>query len=146
MKVVFLDVDGVLATWDTIRRDRKKPGPYGFDRGCVERLNEILHRSGAQLVLSSTWRIIHSLDEFNAHARSQGVTASVISATPSLGTVRGKEIKAWLLEHPEVDKYAIIDDDSDMDDIKSHLIHVKNGMEKGLQDKHVAEALSLLAD
>lgn len=31
----------------------------------------------------------------------------------SLG-VRGHEIQAWLDKHPEVEKYAILDDDSDM--------------------------------
>jgi hypothetical protein len=38
----------------------------------------------------------------------------LLDKTPWLRGCRGDEIKAWLSEHPEVDKYAILDDDSDM--------------------------------
>jgi Swiss Army Knife RNA repair-like protein len=31
-----------------------------------------------------------------------------------LGLSRGHEIQAWLNEHPEVERYAILDDDNDM--------------------------------
>jgi HAD domain in Swiss Army Knife RNA repair proteins len=49
-RVIFLDIDGVLApirTWDR----------YGdLDRACIEVLNQIVARAGAEVAVSSTWR------------------------------------------------------------------------------------------
>lgn len=37
----------------------------------------------------------------------------IIDVTPTLSGIRGDEVNAWLAKHPEVEKYAILDDDSD---------------------------------
>lgn len=34
---------------------------------------------------------------------------------------RGEQIAEWLAEHPEVTRFAIVDDDSDMGDLDSYL-------------------------
>ncbi len=49
------------------------------------------------------------------HLKENGVEFSHM--TPALRDphlVRGHEIQAWLMEHPEVTKYAILDDDTEM--------------------------------
>lgn len=53
MKVIFLDVDGVLSC-DRTPNPRKFP--YVVDKGLLKLFNGLLLRSGAKVVLSSTWR------------------------------------------------------------------------------------------
>lgn len=49
---------------------------------------------------------------------------------------RGLEIADWLREHPEVTKYAIIDDDNDfLPDQRPNLF--RTHWQSGLQDEHV---------
>ena len=60
MKIVFLDVDGVLnckTTEDVIWRDKGKMGIRGIDDSKVELLKKIIDSTGARIVVSSTWRI-----------------------------------------------------------------------------------------
>lgn len=118
MKVIFLDIDGVLNCATTTQRWR---GFIGMDPVMVERFNQLVKDSGASVVLSSTWRLD---DDWPATMKANGLGDYFIGRTPRLTTTRypsivrgyvprGEEIEHWLKEHPEVVKYAIIDDDSD---------------------------------
>jgi hypothetical protein len=106
MNVIFLDVDGVLNTVGLLYH-------YGFeyiDEDMVELLSKLVVKTGAKIVLSSTWRLDKKsrrlVDE--ALAR-QGM--SVLDRTPKIeGAFRSEEISDWLGRHPEVVRYAIIDD------------------------------------
>ena len=104
-RVVFLDIDGVLAP---IRRwDR-----YGdLDPACIQVLNEIVARSGADVVVSSTWRHGKTVAELQEILGAEGFTGFVLDKTPTgaPGADRGEEIAAWLTEHA-VGGYVIIDD------------------------------------
>src|SRR5450759_4593748 len=53
MKVIFLDIDGVL-NCDKTPNPRKFP--YIVDKTLLVRLKKLLDRTGAKAVLSSTWR------------------------------------------------------------------------------------------
>jgi hypothetical protein len=53
MKVIFLDIDGVL-NCDKTPNPRKFP--YIVDKKLLVRLRKLLDRTGAKVVLSSTWR------------------------------------------------------------------------------------------
>jgi hypothetical protein len=53
MKVVFLDIGGVLNCKAT-RNPRKLP--YVVDAKLLKRFHRLLERTGAKVVLSSTWR------------------------------------------------------------------------------------------
>ena len=60
IKVIFLDVDGVLnceTTEDVIWRDKSKGGLRGIDDAKVELLKKIVDATSAMIVVSSTWRI-----------------------------------------------------------------------------------------
>lgn len=70
---------------------------------------------------------------------------------------RGEEIKEWLSRHPEVTHYVVLDDDVyDMEDIKDHVVWVKDGWctfdpeegmwkdGKGLEEKHIEQAREIL--
>lgn len=113
MKVIFLDIDGVLNTYFTTRRIWS----FTFvDTRKVLRLRNIVERTGAQLVLSSTWRIADTpmnkmcLDRLKEEF--ERVRCPVwVDTTPYLpGAKRQKEIYLWLALHPEVDDFIILDD------------------------------------
>ena len=136
-RVIFLDIDGVLAP---IRRwDR-----YGdLDPVCIEVLNEIVASGGADVVVSSTWRHGKTVAELQQMLDAQGFAGRVLDKTPGdiPGASRGTEIAAWLAEHP-VSGYVIIDDHADMDGLRTQLVQTHPA--RGLQPAHVSQALALL--
>jgi hypothetical protein len=124
-RVVFLDIDGVLAP---IRRwDR-----YGdLERACIEVLNEIVASARAEVVVSSTWRHGKTVSELQAMLEAEGFTGRVVDKTPTVapGAERGEEIAAWLAEHA-VGGYVIIDDHVDMGELRTELVltHPAHGL------------------
>ncbi|MBQ7325108.1 MAG: hypothetical protein IJW98_05150, partial [Clostridia bacterium] len=62
MKVIFLDFDGVL---NSVRYDRERaPGDTNnIDVTRLPLLKEIVDRTGAKIVLSTSWRIYWDRDE-----------------------------------------------------------------------------------
>ena len=125
-RVVFLDIDGVLAP---IRRwDR-----YGdLDPACIRVLNEIVARGGADVVVSSTWRYDKTAAELQTILEAQGFIGRVLDKTPTgaLGGNRGDEIAAWLAKHA-VGGYVIVDDHVGMGDLRTHLVltHPAHGLQ-----------------
>lgn len=90
--IVFLDIDGVLATnrtykdWRVLGCPKDKPP---LDHELVKTTNEILIEAGAQLILSSSWRFDHNYGVGGTIEQLQkaGLTAPFIGCTP-LGTCR----------------------------------------------------------
>lgn len=122
MKIIFLDIDGVLNRLGTVVQGRTMinfNGVIGMEPELVKRFNELVRKTGARVVLSSTWRLS---DTWRADMRANGLEMEFLDRTDDLydpkkrfiRTGRGIEINKWLSEHPKVEKYVIIDDDSDM--------------------------------
>jgi hypothetical protein len=136
-RVVFLDIDGVLAP---IRRwDR-----YGdLDPGCIQVLNEIVVRGGADVVVSSTWRYGKTIGELQAMLDAEGFTGRVLDKTPTgaPGAGRGEEIASWLAAHA-VAGYVIIDDHADMGDLHARLVQTQPS--HGLQAADAPRAIAAL--
>lgn len=112
MKVIFLDIDGVL---NLCYPERDKYGSL-FHPELVNNLNNLIQLTDAKIVISSSWR--HSgLSEMKDMWEFRNLPGEVIDITPSFmhqrGTslCRGDEIQQWLNEHPEVTNYVYIDDD-----------------------------------
>src|SRR5204862_1977803 len=76
-RVIFLDIDGVLAP---IRRwDR-----YGdLNPACIQVLNEIVARGGADVVVSSTWRYGRTVAELPVILDSKGFPGRVVDRNPT---------------------------------------------------------------
>jgi hypothetical protein len=136
-RVIFLDIDGVLAP---IRRwDR-----YGdLDPACIQVLNEIVVRGGADVVVSSTWRYGKTIAELQEILDAQGFIGCVLDKTPAgaPGAGRGEEIAAWLAEHA-VGGYVIIDDHADMGDLHTRLVQTNPA--HGLQPADAPRAIAML--
>ena len=111
MKVIFLDIDGVL-NCDHTRNPRNFP--YVVDPRLLSRLKKLLKRAHARAVLTSSWR----LDPV-------GILAAKHFGVPFIDTVpdfpnktRRDEVLSWLSANPKVTRYAIIDDEDDeLDDL-----------------------------
>ena len=119
MKVIFLDIDGVL---NVIPQGHDAYGGI-FHPNFVENLQRIIDETGAKIVLSSSWR--HSgLTKMLAMWKFRNLPGELIGVTPDLyrrvdfegerKMVRGDEIHAILNKHPEITNYVILDDDDDM--------------------------------
>ncbi len=167
----MLDMDGVVnhwAWWDR-RPKESEPPPLGatveqkrhryamrqIDPLAVERLNTVVERTGCNVVLSSTWRLGETgLSDTQWQLKLRGARFDLLDRTPNLdsrsagglwiGARRGYEIKAWLDDHPGVERFAIVDDDSDMGPLIDRL--VKTSMERGILDEHVERLVAMLGE
>lgn len=111
MKVIFLDIDGVL---NCALTPNPRKFPYIIDRRLLAKLRGLLKRTGAKVVLSSSWR----LDPIGLlAAKHYGVP--VYDVSPDMpSSTRCKEIEKWLRAHPRVTRYVVIDDEDDeLDDL-----------------------------
>jgi len=144
MKVLFLDVDGVLNSEEGFKRDSPKE-PWYLQHDCLERFRMMMmDLPDVKVVLSSAWRLMYSGIEFKHILEENGVDVDLIGSTPvTISGTRGDEIGLWLASHPEVKTFVILDDGSDMGVHKHRL--VKTTFKKGLQDTHVAEIKRLMA-
>lgn len=125
--VIFLDIDGVLATnlqffMNRAKFWRKNPEmeelnvPYPWDKGAVDVFNEILDETGAEIVLSSDWRLYFSLSNLETIFKFNGVkkypiavTGEVFIASGNQEMTRAAEIGEYIKEH-NITNYVVIDD------------------------------------
>lgn len=111
MRIIFLDIDGVLNCKET-------PNPHGFpyiiDPSLLANLEELLKRTGAKVVLSSSWRT----DPVGVLAAKHYGIPFVDLCPDVLEASRCEEMLTWLSAHHEVTRYVVIDDESDcLDDL-----------------------------
>lgn len=133
-KVIFLDIDGVLNTRDWHSRMTKDTlrDEFGwvFDPVAVSNLAHIIEETGADIVISSSWRF-YGVPKLRKMWEIRNLPGSVLDITPNtvsdeillnanldemeMGVCRGNEIKEWLSKHKgEVSNYVIIDDFDDL--------------------------------
>jgi hypothetical protein len=150
MKVIFLDHDGVICLsnnwggrtkkWAKYRSENpdsskeKKDAPVSFrfddfDTKSVKVLNEILEETGAEIVVSSDWKLHATLEELGEYYELHGIIKKPIDLTPNLGKctwynniiwmwsprwelemIRVIEIKQYLHDHPEITHWVSVDD------------------------------------
>ena len=188
MKVIFLDIDGVLNGWDLseyIKYNIWNILPYkkikdfirtrlshhiDIDRKRVKRLSKICKKTGAKVVLSSSWKnrlIDDSCERYydsdinklfwnlidTYHIEIIGKTQIIKESHK-----REDEIKAWLSEYDgKIENYIILDDeDSDLQSfVGNHLIKTSHKdyagcicysemKWSGLTKAHVKQAISIL--
>lgn len=158
MKIIFLDIDGVLNTNKSMNlayTDRIAPDPnrpwLTMDPNPVTLLEALVNTTGAKIVISSSWRNTSleaspAIIEALVWAGFQKADA-VIDVTPRSRklTRRGDEIQDWLSRH-EVSKFVIIDDDAfDITPVfPKHL--VKCDTDVGLTKDKFLQCLKLLKD
>lgn len=132
MKVLFLDIDGVLNSKRTCVAFDGYPHSFDgrdmerFDHVAINLVRELCKVTDCSVVLSSDWRLSSTV-----HEAANALDLPIIDRTPLLRGCRGLEINAWLAEHPEIETYAIVDDNDGM--LESQLTRfVKTDEEFGL--------------
>ncbi len=150
LKVIFLDIDGVLNSNDYI--------DYALDnniKGILEDINPktiqmlkfAIDATDAQIVLSSSWRDTSRFKELKELFLKYGINLN--EKTPVLNNERGLEIKQYLKEHINIEQYLILDDeifDSFDEELKENLILTKENQKdysfgEGLQIKHIEQII-----
>jgi hypothetical protein len=148
MKALFLDNDGVICLSNNWGGRSKKWAKYrsanpetskqlsdapvevrfdDFDKKAVKILNEILEQTGAEIFVSSDWRLHATLEEIGEYYTSQGILKKPVGFTKLLGQFddpenfvwsrqwrleqsRSLEILQYLKDHPEVTEWVAVDD------------------------------------
>lgn len=148
-KYIFLDVDGVLNHHETYKKKHINSLYSDLDSECLALFRKLVHSiDHVHIVLSSSWRLIESeMDRLEASFKEFGIP-KWIDITPYLeyeqGKTRGKEISQWLKEnHICKDQIIILDDNSDMSDLKDRLIQT-DFMNGGFKEVHFKKALDML--
>jgi hypothetical protein len=119
MRVLFLDIDGVLNSRLLVDSVGWEP-PLGTDRDleivdtyAISLLNDVVRETGAQVVVTSSWRATYDLAALRSLLARCGFLGTVLDVTPQLvGRLRSAEIDRWLADH-EVESFAIVDDDAE---------------------------------
>ena len=162
-KVLFLDIDGVLNTkWWYTQMDRNSPRDqygYAFDPKAVANLKRIVEETGANIVISSSWKSF-GFSELEEMWTDRGLPGKLIGVTPNsvsdellleadidsieLFHIRGEEIKEWLTKHGKnVSNYAIIDDmDNMLSEQHSHFVHTNP--EVGITEEDAEKAIAII--
>lgn len=118
MNVLFLDLDGVLNTKYKISKEDGEPT---FEREPVNLLNGLNDYVPYKIVITSTWRMRHGVERLNQLMQARGLEPEVIDVirVPKFDPVtfiaedvrsRPDDIRAWLDEHPEAERYVVLDD------------------------------------
>ncbi len=153
MKVIFLDFDGVLDNeyYDMmlIKSGLPESDKYGpiFDPECVDNLRVIIEKTGADIVVSSTWKYLMSYPEFIEMWKERELPGFVTDSTPNVSKHRGDEIDAWLKECREDCEYVIIDD-LGTDNFNEHQLSRYVGINPyhGLDETSAEKAISILSN
>lgn len=161
-KVIFLDIDGVLNSnfWNTDHQREISDGKY-IDTDKVKLLSELVKKSGASIILHSGWRFWFGSDLKPLRPEAAYLTSllekegmAVAGMTPDLTTeeirrtkkfskVKADEILTWLKDHPETEKWVVLDDlELHNDDIAK--CQVMTDPEQGLTESDVEKALGVL--
>lgn len=182
IKIIFLDIDGVLngygpaqvRTWQFFQKiglgrwyKKHRRDPFGVHPEKVRRLAGLIRKTGARIVMSSSWRHGYwqrdygklSSREKQLHDLFEKSGIEVMDITPARNDGRDMEIKEWLLLHAgQVENWIILDDESAILGnlaCDSHFIQTssvtpgqmitgKPQEKTGLKRKHVKAAIKIL--
>ena len=157
MKVIFLDIDGVLNSKEFLKNNQNEV----IDRSSVSILKKVIDKTGAVIVMSSGWRLWFDDNMMPEDGYSQCLydilcefDIKLFGKTPDFSTneirtkktfshVKAKEITAWLSEHKNFDKYVVLDDLLlKSEEINSHLI--RTNAQVGITEDDAKRAIIMI--
>lgn len=137
MKVVFLDIDGVLNSIQShlYHEYRQQENHHALCPIATSNLSWLVRTHDLEIVISSTWRKYHETEWIKEHLETYSIPGEKIRGItpilhgPNKGTYvdRGLEIAKFMevwhskgFDH--IEKFVIIDDNSDMAHLKDNLV------------------------
>lgn len=131
---------------------------HKIDPDAVVLLNEVLTRTNARVVISSTWRLNRAVFETRGGLYACLIRAGVRERTPDnhytffdvtphvpAGS-RASEIKRWLHSYESlVDRYAVVDDDADLSALDQSKV-VWTDQETGIMRETVEALVRILGE
>ncbi len=120
MKILFLDIDGVLCTArSNVVYDKEGARWYAWDPLACQAVRMACEK-GVKIVVSSTWRHEKHKAHLDAQLQAFGLFDYLHADWRTIdiavrgewndNNCRGVEIKDWLDRHPETTSYRILDD------------------------------------
>lgn len=114
MKYILLDFDGVVTsrnhTWKC-HHEHVRENIYGmdwFDPACVAALKKIVDETGAEIVVSSSWRDL-KMEQLQRIWEFIPMPGKLAGTTPIWILTKKEAIEYWIKQHPDV-RYVILDD------------------------------------
>lgn len=113
MNFIFTDIDGVL---NTINRTK-------WNQNSIELYNKVCLEFNLNPVISSSWRMNHSISQLQNIFLQNGIEVEIYDYTPILNEPRGLEIESWLHSNlnPIKDRWVVLDDS-----VRDIIPYVKN--------------------
>jgi hypothetical protein len=146
-KYLFLDIDGVLNSFDDYGVDGKEfienieNLTFILSKRQMSLLNNIIDKYHPKIILSSYWRNRYSLLTLQNKFEAAGFKGKILAITPSFGGEhedRWQQIKHYI-EDNDVSNYIILDD-SPLDRKNTKFPNwVKTDSYHGLDHKHLRE-------
>lgn len=145
MKIIFLDIDGVLNSLTSAISNKRSYSPAGLSKDAIGLLKFVVEHTDAKIVISSTWRSFGSNEWFIGLFEAYGWhRPPIIDRTrPNKSKeIRGDQINDWLSDN-NVENYICIDDDSDFYDYQN-LVQTK--MVNGFQLYDALKCIDILGN
>lgn len=153
MKVVFLDIDGVLNSnqfWENCKNIDEE-----IDDTAVARLAKIVNATNSIIVLSSSWRELREENEIKQYMynKLKAHNLTIYDQTPRVQSNRPLEIKTWLIDHKDLNIEGFVSLDDDFDEIEYEKVGIPNRTihtsfydknNGGLTNNHINMAIKIL--
>ena len=164
-KVIFLDIDGVLNTQRhndyCYKNGLNNSDEYGylFDPEAVTNLKKIIDETGAGIVISSSWKFMGQ-SKMQKLWKDRRLPGKFVGLTPNsmsdellinvdldnkdIMSIRGQEIKEWLMQQgSDITHYVILDDMNDiLQEQENHFVWIDP--EVGITTGNVVQAIMIL--
>ena len=156
MKIIFLDIDGVISTHSSkmeAYRTQYECSSMQYqanhiDTKLVKNLKQLQGIMNAKIVISSAWRYSWSLNELRWFLQNRGnISPETVIATTLYRDdgSRGLEIREYLELHPEITDFIILDDDQDIEDAPELVPWwIRTKLEEGFTEEMLERALLTL--
>ena len=149
MKVIFLDIDGVL-NGNLFVPKEDKPGVL-IDNTRLELIKQIIDVTDAEIVLSSSWREHWEKNENECNDIGREINEifsriglSVYDKTPKHHNDRKQEIIDWLYEHPDVSEFVVIDDTPFAEGVLQNHFVLTSHLRYGIDENDAKQVISIL--
>ncbi len=154
MKILFLDIDGVLNS-RAYDRKRNLDEQTNIDETRLPLLKEIIDATDAKIVLSSTWRQHWDKDSNRCGVGGRYINRifakfglAIYDKTPNLGigALRRDEIQKWLDDiDQDIESFVIIDDYRyGWGELSNRFVKTDPNFSFGLENEQVERAIKIL--